>query len=79
VNTAVHGARLVIGHTLSSTEFHYRGAQRSTKAEFRYASDTRRNERDATTFHCRYTRELLRDGSALRTRSGRQDIARDLQ
>ena len=34
---------------------------------------------DATTFHYRYTRELLRDGSVLRTRSWREDIARDLQ
>jgi hypothetical protein len=34
---------------------------------------------DATTFHYRYTRELLRDGSVLRTRSWLEDIARDLQ
>jgi putative CocE/NonD family hydrolase len=34
---------------------------------------------DATTFHYTYTRELLRDGVLLRTRSWQQDIARDFQ
>jgi putative CocE/NonD family hydrolase len=34
---------------------------------------------DAATFHYRYTRELLRDGNVLRTRTWREDIARDLQ
>ena len=34
---------------------------------------------DATTFHYLYTRELLRDGSVVRTRTWREDIPRDLQ
>jgi len=34
---------------------------------------------DATTFHYAYTRELLRDGSIVRTRSWHEDIPRDLQ
>jgi putative CocE/NonD family hydrolase len=34
---------------------------------------------DANTFHYGYTRELLRDGSLLRTRTWREDIPRDLQ
>jgi putative CocE/NonD family hydrolase len=34
---------------------------------------------DATTFHYRYTRELLRDGSVLRTRTWSEDVPRDLQ
>ena len=34
---------------------------------------------DAATFHYAYTRELLRDGALLRTRSWREDIPRDLQ
>ena len=34
---------------------------------------------DATTFHYRYTRELLKDGTLLRTKTWREDIARDLQ
>jgi uncharacterized protein len=34
---------------------------------------------DATTFHYDYTRELLRDGSLVRTRSWHEDIPRDLQ
>jgi uncharacterized protein len=34
---------------------------------------------DATSFHYAYTRELLRDGSLLRTRSWQEDIPRDLQ
>jgi len=34
---------------------------------------------DATTFHYDYTRELLRDGSVVRTRSWHEDIARDQQ
>jgi putative CocE/NonD family hydrolase len=34
---------------------------------------------DAATFHYAYTRELLRDGSVVRTRSWREDIPRDLQ
>jgi hypothetical protein len=34
---------------------------------------------DATTFHYAYTRELLRDGSVVRTRSWHEDIPRDLQ
>jgi putative CocE/NonD family hydrolase len=34
---------------------------------------------DATTFHYAYTRELLRDGSVIRTRRWHEDIPRDLQ
>ena len=34
---------------------------------------------DATTLHYAYTRELLRDGDLVRTRSWREDIPRDLQ
>jgi len=34
---------------------------------------------DANTFHYSYTRELLRDGSVVRTRTWREDIPRDLQ
>jgi uncharacterized protein len=34
---------------------------------------------DATTFHYAYTRELLRDGTVLHTRTWREDIPRDLQ
>jgi hypothetical protein len=34
---------------------------------------------DATTFHYAYTRELLRDGAVVRTRSWHEDIPRDLQ
>jgi hypothetical protein len=34
---------------------------------------------DATTFHYAYTRELLRDGTVVRTRSWHEDIPRDLQ
>jgi putative CocE/NonD family hydrolase len=34
---------------------------------------------DATTFHYAYTRELLRDGSVVRTRSWHEDIPRDHQ
>lgn len=34
---------------------------------------------DATTFHYAYTRELLRDGAVLRTRTWHEDIPRDLQ
>jgi putative CocE/NonD family hydrolase len=34
---------------------------------------------DATTFHYAYTRELLRDGVVVRTRTWREDIPRDLQ
>src|SRR6185437_1039353 len=34
---------------------------------------------DARTFHYVYTRELLRDGALIRTRSWKEDIPRDLQ
>jgi putative CocE/NonD family hydrolase len=34
---------------------------------------------DATTFHYAFTRELLRDGVVIRTRTWREDIPRDLQ
>jgi len=34
---------------------------------------------DAHTFHYAYTRELLRDGTVIRTRSWKEDIPRDLQ
>lgn len=34
---------------------------------------------DATSFHYAYTRELLRDGAVIRTRTWREDIPRDLQ
>jgi uncharacterized protein len=34
---------------------------------------------DATTFHYAYTRELLRDGVRIRSRTWREDIPRDLQ
>jgi predicted acyl esterase len=34
---------------------------------------------DASTFHYAYTRELLRDGSVIRTRTWQEDIPRDLQ
>jgi putative CocE/NonD family hydrolase len=34
---------------------------------------------DARTFHYAYTRELLRDGAVIRTRSWKEDIPRDLQ
>ena len=34
---------------------------------------------DATTFHYAFTRELLRDGAVVRTKTWREDIPRDLQ